>query len=432
VRKRIVNKLIRDEKGQALILVVILMLFGSLITASLLGFMGTGLKVGKAFEVKMEGLYAADAGMENACWKLLNGETPEVDPFCDLTDVNGMHVTVDEHAPPVPTPTGDGTIYTLQSTADLAGETKAEIVAQIKVTGGSIEEGGEGGDLERNPNMVALSLINEYTIIFATQQPNAEFWGREDDQSQPGTAFEKEDLALLNIAAGTGALYLDGDVLGLLSSPKYEFYSVHYYQDGGNDYLLMSIKTDADVGGISFTSSDIIRLQVDVNYVIPAHPRVQSVTVDPVPLHTIIADDTNVNVDVVALSRRDDGTILFSISNPSVTLGGTEFYKGEVIEFDGSTYTSLVNVNDILGVIPGNPSNLEIDCLAILSEPDRLLLSFTVDPVEGTDGGPIKSQDIAVWDPDDDSIILHISMCIETWAPGSERTVSIISWEVSP
>ena len=432
--KRTLNKLIRGERGQALIIVLILLLLGGLITAPLLGFMSTGLIAGQVFEVKMEGLYAADAGIEKACWKLLNGETPAVGiPFVKLTDVNemnGMDVDVIHLEKLV---VGGGTFYTFQSTAFLAGETepKAEIIAQVLVTGGTVAEGGEGGEFDHNPDMVALSVIDDYTIIFATQQ-KAEFWGREDDKLGPGTgtAIEKEDLGLLNIATGTGALYLDGDALGLLSSPKYEFNSVHYYKDAGLDYLLMSIKTTADVGPYEFNNDDIIRLEVDVNGDDPAHPFIQSViNVDPNPLHTIPG------ANIVALSRRDDGTILFSFSNSSVTLDGTEFHRGEVIEYDPSTgdYSLLFNVNDILGVIPGNPANLELDCLAVMPDPDdpRLLLSFDVDPVTGSDGFSIKSQDIAIWDPSDDTITLHISMSEETTIIGGGITVGIISWEIS-
>ena len=426
--KRTLNKLIRDEKGQALIIAVILLLVGALIITPLLGFMGTGLIVGQVFEEKMEGLYAADAGIENACWKLKNGDSPA----CNLIDVNGMDVTVEQIGVEQIgyEETAYAKLYTLQSTAYLAGELKAEIVAQVVVAGGSVTEGGEGGEYGTNEDMVALSVIDDYTIIFATQQ-KAEFWGREDNLDEPGTAIEKEDLGLLNMATGTGALYLDGDALGLLSSPKYEFNSVHYYKDGGLDYLLMSIKTTADVGPYEFNNDDIIRLEVDVNGDDPAHPFIQSViNVDPNPLHTIPG------ANIVALSRRDDGTILFSFSNSSVTLDGTEFHRGEVIEYDPSTgdYSLLFNVNDILGVIPGNPANLELDCLAVMPDPDdpRLLLSFDVDPVTGSDGFSIKSQDIAIWDPSDDTITLHISMCEETTVTGGETTVSIVSWEVSP
>ena len=67
------NKSIRDEKGQALILVLILMLVGGLIIAPLLGFMSTGLMAGQVFEKKTDELYAANAGVEDALWHLIYG-----------------------------------------------------------------------------------------------------------------------------------------------------------------------------------------------------------------------------------------------------------------------------------------------------------------------------------------------------------------------
>jgi hypothetical protein len=60
----------RSEKGQALVLVLILLLVGALIIAPLLAFMGTGLKAGHLHEVKMDELYAADAGIEDAQWQI--------------------------------------------------------------------------------------------------------------------------------------------------------------------------------------------------------------------------------------------------------------------------------------------------------------------------------------------------------------------------
>ena len=109
--RKIINKLMREEKGQALIVVLILLLVGGLITAPLLSYMSTGLIVGQVYEEKMDGLYAADAGIENAVWKLLSGESPS----CNLTDVNGMEVTVIKLAETAAS--GNITLYTLQSTA---------------------------------------------------------------------------------------------------------------------------------------------------------------------------------------------------------------------------------------------------------------------------------------------------------------------------
>jgi hypothetical protein len=71
VRKRISNKLIRDEKGQALVLVLVLILLGSLIITPMLSHIGTGLKVGKeVYEERMELFYAADSGIEDALWQI--------------------------------------------------------------------------------------------------------------------------------------------------------------------------------------------------------------------------------------------------------------------------------------------------------------------------------------------------------------------------
>ena len=68
------EKLARDEKGYALILVLILFLVGSLIIAPLLAFMSTGLKTGMVYERKTEELYAADAGVEYALWQVINND----------------------------------------------------------------------------------------------------------------------------------------------------------------------------------------------------------------------------------------------------------------------------------------------------------------------------------------------------------------------
>ncbi len=94
--KNVLKKLARDEEGQAFILVLIFLLVGGLITAPLLSYMSTGLLAGQMHEEKMEGLYAADAGVEDALWKIKNDlPASYLDPYQLLTDVNGMLVTID-------------------------------------------------------------------------------------------------------------------------------------------------------------------------------------------------------------------------------------------------------------------------------------------------------------------------------------------------
>ena len=71
VKKRTLNKVTADEKGQALIIVLILLLLGGLIIAPMLSYMGSGLKTGKdVYEERMYGQYAADSGVEDALYKI--------------------------------------------------------------------------------------------------------------------------------------------------------------------------------------------------------------------------------------------------------------------------------------------------------------------------------------------------------------------------
>jgi hypothetical protein len=122
IMKDIVKGAIRNEKGQALILALILLAVGGLILAPLLAYMRTGLTAGEVCEVKTNELYAADAGVEDAVWKIQNQIDIPTGCYLDttrsynITDVNGKkvaynitranNVTLTYHV--VSTATGDG------------------------------------------------------------------------------------------------------------------------------------------------------------------------------------------------------------------------------------------------------------------------------------------------------------------------------------
>jgi hypothetical protein len=93
-----VKKLVRNEKGAALILALVLLLIGGLISAALLNHMGSGLLAGVVHERRTAELYAADAGVEDAIWKIQHGETPVCpgDPYWsyNITDVNGKRLQI--------------------------------------------------------------------------------------------------------------------------------------------------------------------------------------------------------------------------------------------------------------------------------------------------------------------------------------------------
>jgi len=433
--KRTWSKLKRGEKGQALVTVLILLAVGGLIAAPLLGFMSAGLLAGQVYEVEMDGLYAAGAGIEDACWKLMRGEVPEgAQPFCNLTDMNGMDVEVVQLGEPVDI--GDGTLYTLESTATLPGETEPEttIIAQIIVEVGSVGEGGEGGQYKTNEEMAALSVLDQYNFIF-TVQNSAEFWGREDNKGLPGTQVEPCDLAQLDFAEGHGSLWLDGDEV--MDDPKYKINGVHFYHDDvtGLDYLLMTIKTVEDVGTPPelYNNNDIFRLHID-----PLDPARFTTEL----LYTIDADLIGVSARGLGDDDDTNDVILFVMSDNSAFLGdpAIEFHNGDIIEYYPETgdYVLKVDTEAILGDIPNQPV-LIFDCLSVLPEPDpRLLISFSSDAgVTGSNGVEIQAEDIAIWDPVDgipnngnDTINLHISMTQET-EMNVVGNVIIVSWEIN-
>jgi hypothetical protein len=67
------KRLIRNEKGQAMILVLILLMIGGLVVTPALS-MSTALKAGQVYENKMYEFYAADAGIEDALWYLQSSD----------------------------------------------------------------------------------------------------------------------------------------------------------------------------------------------------------------------------------------------------------------------------------------------------------------------------------------------------------------------
>ena len=84
--KTTARRIVRGEKGKVLILALVLLGVGGLLMAPTLGLMSTGLTAGQVYEKKTDELYAADAGIEDALWKL---QTDQVElPKC-LSSMSG-------------------------------------------------------------------------------------------------------------------------------------------------------------------------------------------------------------------------------------------------------------------------------------------------------------------------------------------------------
>jgi len=73
---RLLKQMISSEKGQVLPLVLALLVFGGLVIAPTLSYATTSLKSTRILEEGVNGVYAADAGIENTLWCLENGISP--------------------------------------------------------------------------------------------------------------------------------------------------------------------------------------------------------------------------------------------------------------------------------------------------------------------------------------------------------------------
>ncbi|MBI2831012.1 MAG: hypothetical protein HYX79_02005 [Chloroflexi bacterium] len=88
---RKLKKLIYDEKGQALPIVLALLMLGGLVITPTLDFAATSLKSGRAIKTNVNGVYAAEAGVEYVLWYLKNSLSP---PASLPETTNGMSVAI--------------------------------------------------------------------------------------------------------------------------------------------------------------------------------------------------------------------------------------------------------------------------------------------------------------------------------------------------
>ena len=98
--KNILIKLLTDERGQALPVVLIVLVMGGLMISPLLDHMSTGLNATKMHEQKLVELYSDDSAIDHAYWRLLyesgfaNAMTPESPTVDYSTNINGRDVPV--------------------------------------------------------------------------------------------------------------------------------------------------------------------------------------------------------------------------------------------------------------------------------------------------------------------------------------------------
>ena len=225
--KNVVDRILRGERGAAMMLVLILLLVSGLIVASLLSYMGTGLLAGEVYEERTAQLYAVDAGVEDAIWKIQNSDgylpcSPGSPPRnYTITDINGQNVVITITS-----------IALYQDTTNLTGTYRVESTAVDNGSGMQIEtyiEGvnmyGDYGDIlgqvltsqgeitlkpgtEVNPSEGEHAPIEYYDGDWPAAEELIDFYLEEVDGEQSYSS----DLLILDSDMELGPFYRDGEL----------------------------------------------------------------------------------------------------------------------------------------------------------------------------------------------------------------------------
>lgn len=132
VMKTTTKRLIREEQGKVLILVLILLVVGGLVLAPVLGLMSTGLVAGQVYEKKTAELYAADAGVEDALWKIMC-DPPDSYPYeyPEPLVVNGKSVQIMIDREDLDPTCGENLTYQILSTATSDSGSSTRVVSYV-------------------------------------------------------------------------------------------------------------------------------------------------------------------------------------------------------------------------------------------------------------------------------------------------------------
>ncbi len=224
--KRILTHPRKNESGQgALAIVLILLMLGAVILTPLLVFMSTGLKAGGVYESKLQEFYAADAGVEDAIWKIKDGNSsvPVYSLDEEVNDRN-VNVTIQEIV---------GGVYKINSTATSDGGGNTTIECYVLNIGGfnlfdnAITSNGTV-DIKGNVNgsIVAVdcggtpNCTTNTTINWPSEvQLSAYYWDQVKNLEPPFPYNHPMDIAGTNTTIE--ALYRDGplNIYNSLNTP---------------------------------------------------------------------------------------------------------------------------------------------------------------------------------------------------------------------
>lgn len=205
-----------------MVLALIMLLVSLLIVTPLLAFMGTGLIAGEVYERRMAELYAADAGVEDAMWKIQHevDEVKDLNEYgCDpdwsysynMSDVNGksMEATIafanNVTYRVVSTANGDGSGTEIEAyvTAESKYGDYVGILNNVLTSQGEIEIKGDVYYPEGH------EPVENYEGDWPTTAELVDFYGEDVEGVEP---YGSDTLDLNGVDQERGPFYRDGEL----------------------------------------------------------------------------------------------------------------------------------------------------------------------------------------------------------------------------
>ncbi len=202
--KTISGRVIKGERGQVLPGVLILLFMGSLLIAPSLYYASTSLKASASYRESVNQLYAADAGLEDALWKLLH-DYPSI-PKDPASDPDPLWEYGNELHPPVLANLNDKTLtvtmeritytntnktYKVISTATGSSGSSTKVESHVSLvpftftnaatTGGSVETNPPPGPGQSSPEIIG-DVVEGYDTTkwpFAAGDLRAFYWEKD-------------------------------------------------------------------------------------------------------------------------------------------------------------------------------------------------------------------------------------------------------------
>jgi len=389
----IVKGAIECEKGNLLITVLILLFVGGLVLTPLLGLMSTGLVSGTVYERKMNDYYAADAGVEDAIWRIQgNNLTFSADNYSypEPITVNERSVNVTIYRYDWDPTCGETFTYQILSTATSADGSSTTIDAYLSVSYMDLSA------------LLDNAIVSQNTItIKPNNTVNGDIWLPDEEDldvgngvSINGTVKDEDDVSITWPTSEQLSSYYREDVEGAYDPGSFIDIKDLNPKTIGPWYREGSLAADNTGDPVTIVLEDTIYATGNLEFWQPAAGHNYTVDLNG---QTIFAEGS-ISFASQHISVSGSGCII-AVGNvnfqPAITSGGDDFVL--VMSITGQTY--FHPSGNFTGCIVGNTHvQLQPGCTINWISPEGKGLDFPMGIGDINELPPVTGVRIVSWE----------------------------------